>query len=104
MICPECRTIVPIASQNGTTKMTRIAVVITATASARLFHSFDCKLCNSGHVAMASIVAQIIAGRKGFRIQRLPPIRAAMNRMAKVVRVRSLPTLAMAKLPCFART
>src|SRR5262249_22542145 len=40
-------------------------------------------------VAIASIAAQTIAGRKGLRIQKLPAMSAAMNSTASIVRVRS---------------
>jgi hypothetical protein len=77
------------ASQKGTTNTTRIVRVMTVTASVRLFHNLACTRRMMGQVAIATITAQIAAGRKGLRTQRLPAIRARMNRTARVVRVRS---------------
>jgi hypothetical protein len=95
MIWPECRTIVPIASQNGTTNTRRIDIVMTVTASPRPFHNLACTFRNIGQIAIASIAAHSMAGRNGRRIHTLPAIKAAMKRMANVVRVRSLRTSTM---------
>ena len=62
---------------------------MTVTASTRLFPSLACTRRRIGHVAMASMTAQMAAGRKGRRISRPPPSKRAMNRTANVVRVRS---------------
>ena len=52
-------TIVPIASQNGTTNTSSSASVMTVIASARLSHSLACTRRMIGQVAITSVVAQI---------------------------------------------
>src|SRR5271169_5119294 len=65
----KCSVIVAIASQNGRTKITSSAMVITATASPRLRQSRDCTCSMMGKVATTSVVAQMIACRNGHNIQ-----------------------------------
>ncbi len=62
---------------------------MTATASDRRFHSRACSPRMIGQVAMTSVAAQMIAGRKGLTIHSEMPISRAMNRIASVRRVRS---------------
>src|SRR5215469_552161 len=85
----KCSVIVAIASQNGSTKISNNARVITATASPRLFHSCRCTRSMIGQVATTSVVAQIKAGRNGHRIQNEVAISPATERTARVVRVSS---------------
>src|SRR6516165_11328993 len=65
----KCCVIVAIASQNGRTKITKRAIVITAIAIPRLSQSRSCTCIMMGHVATTSVVAQMIAGRNGHKIQ-----------------------------------
>src|ERR1700747_3640428 len=61
--------IVMTASERGTTKTSRSTMVMTMTASARLFQSRAWILSISGQVATTIMVAQTAAGRNGCRIQ-----------------------------------
>ena len=85
----KCCVIVVIASQNGRTKITSSAMVITATASPRLCQSRSWTCSIMGHVATTSVVAQMIAGRNGHNIQNEAAISPATKRTASVVRVSS---------------
>src|SRR5262249_921465 len=76
-------------SQNGTTNTSKRAIVMTATAIPRIFHSRRCTCIISGQVATTSVVAQMTAGRNGRNIQKQAPINPATNSTARVVRVRS---------------
>src|SRR5215470_11582372 len=80
---------VAIASQNGRTKITNRAIVITATASPRLRQSRNWTCSIIGHVATTKVVAQIIAGRNGHKIQNEVAISPPTKRTARVVRVSS---------------
>src|SRR6516165_2357200 len=81
--------IVVMASQNGTTKTTTSANAMTATASPRLFHKRRWTRSMMGQVATTRVVAQMIAGRNGRKIQKQVAIIPPTKRTAKVVRVRS---------------
>ncbi len=77
------------ASKNGTTKTRSSAKVMIATASPRLFHSWRCTRSISGKVATTRVVAQMIAGKNGHRIQNEATISPATNRIASIVRTGS---------------
>src|SRR5690348_6085714 len=81
--------IVVMASQNGMTKMTRMAIVMTVTASQRRFHRRRCTVSMIGQVATTRVVAQMIAGKNGRNIQKQAAIKPVTNSTASVVRVRS---------------
>ncbi len=83
---------VPMASQNGVTKITSSAIVMIVTARARLPHSFACTARMSGQVAMTKVIAQIVAGRKGCKIHRLVTIRPPMTSTPSVRCARSYRT------------
>jgi len=89
MISSALATMVPIASEKGTTNTRRSAIVITVTASQRRPHSHPCTRSMSGHVATAIMVAQMSAGRKGRKIQNEAAMSPPMNSTARVVRGRS---------------
>ena len=82
-------TMVPTASESGTTSTRSSPRVITVTARARLFHSRACTQSISCQVATTIMVAQTTAGRNGRKIQNDAAMSAAMNSTASVVRVRS---------------
>src|ERR1700738_3242502 len=79
----KCCVIVAIASQNGSTKITSSAMVITATASPRLCQSRSWTCTMMGQVATTSVVAQMIAGRKGHNIQNEAAISPPTKRTAR---------------------
>ena len=85
----KCCVIVVIASQNGRTKITSSAMVITATASPRLCQSRSWTCSMIGQVATTRVVAQITAGRNGHKIQKEAAISPPTKRTARVVRVSS---------------
>ena len=64
-------------------------MVMTMTASARLFQSRAWILSISGQVATTIMVAQTAAGRNGCRIQNEAAVSPTIRKTAKVVRVRS---------------
>ncbi len=81
--------IVATASQNGPIKTSSRARVMTVTASQRRCHSRRCTRSISGQVATTSVVAQIVAGTNGHRIQNEVAISPATNSTARMVRTRS---------------
>jgi len=83
------RKIVPIAAENGATKTSSSAAVMTVVASQRLPHKRDWSPRRTGHVVTTIIVDHTIAARNGRRIQIEAAIRPAMMRIARTVRVRS---------------
>ena len=85
----KCCVIVAIASQNGNTKISSNAIVITATASPRLCQSRSWTCSMMGQVATTRVVAQITAGKNGHNIQNEAAIRPPTKRTASVVRVSS---------------
>ena len=88
-ISPALETIVPVASDSGRTSTSSHAAVMAATASFRLPQSHACSRRITGHVATTIIEAQMIAPRKGRRIQTVDAISATMNRTPRVARGRS---------------
>ena len=83
-------TIVPMASDNGSTSTSSSAPVIAATASFRLPHSHACSRRITGHVATTIINAQTIAPRNGRRIQIVSAISTTMMRTPSVAPGRSV--------------
>ena len=67
----------------------RKASVITVTARARRFQRTRSTVFISGQVATTIIAAQISAGRKGRRIQKLPPIIIPITSTMSTMRVMS---------------
>ncbi len=79
----------PIASQRGTTRKQSRIPVITATDSNRRPQSRSWMEIINGQVAVAIVMAQIAAPRKGLRIHSDVPIRTPMKSTARTVRVMS---------------
>ena len=88
-ISPALETIVPVASDSGRTSTSSHVAVMAATARFRLPQSHACSRRITGHVATTIIEAQMIAPRKGRRIQTVDAISATMNRTPRVARGRS---------------
>ena len=86
---PAFATIVPIAADNGTTKISSSAAVRTVVAIQRLPQKTACSMRRIGQVVTTIIVAQIVAARNGRRIQSDATMRPPMMRVARTVRVRS---------------
>ena len=82
-------TMVPMASQRGTTRTQRRTTVITATASDRRPQSRPWMEIINGQVAVTIVTDQIAAPRNGLRIQSDVPSRAPMKSTARKVRVMS---------------
>src|SRR5215472_916244 len=80
--------IVATASQNGAINTTSSATVMTVTASQRRSHRRRCTRNINGHVAVTRVVAQIVAGRKGHKIQNETAMSPDTNRIASNVRTR----------------
>ena len=89
-ISPALETMVPMASDSGRTSTSNIAPDIAATAIFRLSQSHDCSRRITGQVATTIIDAQMIAPRKGDRIQIVNAISATMIRTPNVARGRSV--------------
>ena len=85
-ITPALETIVPMASSSGRTTSSSNAPVMATTANVRLPHSHACRYRMTGHVATTIIEAQMIAPRKGRRIQIVNVIRTTMIRTPSVAR------------------
>ena len=88
-ISPALETIVPAASDNGRTSTSSHTVVMTATANLRLSqsHPWTCRIM--GHVATTIMEAQMIAPRKGRRIQTVDASSVTMSNTPRVARGRS---------------
>ena len=88
-ISPALATMVPVASDSGRTSTSSHAVVMAATASFRRPQSHACSCRIMGHVATTIIAAQMIAPRKGRRIQTVDAISVTMSSTPRVARGRS---------------
>src|SRR5215831_8747877 len=77
------------AKPNGTTRIKSSASVIAVAAKPRLPPNRACRDSNIGQVEITIITAHIKADTNGSMIQIVDTIRALMNRIARIVRVRS---------------
>jgi len=82
-------TMTPMTASRGTTATRRRAIVITSTASPRLFFKARCSKSRTGQVVTTIMPAQTVDMRKGRRIQNTALTSMAIARTCNVARVTS---------------